>query len=347
MLTEASASRIQHGVDLLLIVRGLAALSVIVWHAEGYKAEYAPAINVPGRVAVWLFFGISGYVIAYGFLHQRYRLTPGNLRDFYRNRILRIYPLFLTLSGVVWLVEWLVSGRSPLGLADLPAQLFAMQFNHAYTLSGVFWTLGVELHFYVLAPLLVLPLLTPCRLRPLLLGCVYAGAVYWCHYAVANFGWSWDGRNVLSNLPHFYAGMAACVLVARPAWRRAPPAVSLAVAGVLLGYTNWLYHREPAHFWSVRSILLVDAIIVLFVLAHAGLERRQRPAGRPYATFMWLGMLSYGMYAWHASVMKYIPWTEEHLPALILISLAAAYLTYRLIERPALRLKRHPAVTTA
>jgi peptidoglycan/LPS O-acetylase OafA/YrhL len=53
--------------DLLLVIRGLAAISVLIWHAGGHQGGF-PFINVPGRTAVWVFFGISGYVIAYGFL---------------------------------------------------------------------------------------------------------------------------------------------------------------------------------------------------------------------------------------------------------------------------------------
>lgn len=79
--------------DLLLIVRGLAAISVVVWHAAGYHGEL-PLINIPGRVAVWVFFGISGYVISLGFFKYRYKLTRSSLLFFYMNRALRIYPLF-------------------------------------------------------------------------------------------------------------------------------------------------------------------------------------------------------------------------------------------------------------
>jgi len=102
------------GLDLLLIVRGLAALSVVVWHTQGYKAIYPPALNTSGRVAVWLFFGISGYVIAYGFVHGRYRLTPSELTSFYRNRFLRLYPLFIVLSALAWATEWLTTGSNPI-----------------------------------------------------------------------------------------------------------------------------------------------------------------------------------------------------------------------------------------
>ena len=54
--------------DLLLVTRGLMAVAVVVWHAEGYQGDFPSLLNVPGRTAVWIFFGISGYVIAYGFI---------------------------------------------------------------------------------------------------------------------------------------------------------------------------------------------------------------------------------------------------------------------------------------
>ena len=123
--------------DLLLILRGLAALSVIVWHTVGYQNELPSLLNIPGRTAVWLFFGLSGYVIAYGFVHKRYKLTTADLKDFYINRFLRIYPLFLILSLISYVTSLIINGHPPIALADLPAQLLAFQFNHSYVLSGL------------------------------------------------------------------------------------------------------------------------------------------------------------------------------------------------------------------
>lgn len=336
----------RRGQDLLLIVRGLAALSVVIWHAEGYKATLPSALNTPGRVAVWLFFGISGYVIGYGFIHGRYHLTRADLRDFYTNRLLRIYPLFLALSAVGWLAELAATGQSSIGLSDLPAQILAAQFNQSYVLNGVFWTLGIELHFYLLAPLLVLPLLMKGRARWVVALAAYAAALAWCQLAVDRLGWSWDGRNILSNLPHFLAGLIACRMVAERAARLPPASVSSAGALALLMCANWLYHRDAATFWSVRGLLIVDAAIVLLVLAHAAVARKAPMPAAVVRPLAMLGTLSYGLYAWHPYVMKYVPWTVDHLSALIGASLGAAYTTYRLIERRALRLKRHPTGDT-
>jgi peptidoglycan/LPS O-acetylase OafA/YrhL len=330
--------------DLLLIIRGLAALSVVVWHVEGYKATFPPLLNPPGRTAVWLFFGISGYVIAYGFIHQRYRLIPGDLKDFYLNRVLRIYPLFLCLSLLGWVTLWLVTGTNPLTVRDVPAQFFAFQFNQTYLLSGVFWTLGIELQFYLLAPLLVLPLLLKSRYQPLLALAVFAVMVYGIRFAVERYGWSFDGRNIVSNLPHFFAGMMGCRLVRGSRFGRSTSWLALAAACSVIGYSSWLYHRAPGQFWSVNGILLIDIAILLFIVAHAGLAEQRRVPARPIAAaFMWLGTLSYGVYAWHAYLQGNVPWVGARLWALVVVSVCAAYVSYRFIEVPALRLKRHPA----
>ena len=307
-----------------------------VWHAEGHKAVFPTAINTPGRAAVWLFFGISGYVIGYGFIHQRYRLIPGDLKDFYLNRVLRIYPLFLSLSLLGWVTMWLVTGTNPLTLRDVPAQFFAIQFNQAYLLSGVFWTLGIELHFYLLAPLLVLPLLLlKGRYQPFLALAVYAGMVYLIQFEVDRHGWSFDGRNIVSNLPHFFAGMMACRLVRDSRFGRTPSWIALAGACSVIGYASWLYHRGAGQFWTVRGILVVDLAILLFVVAHAGLAEQRRVPARPVAAaFMWLGTISYGVYAWHAYFQGNLPWIGARLWALIVVSVCAAYVSCPIHRSP-------------
>lgn len=324
--------------DLLLIVRGIAALSVVLWHAGGYLRPYPDWMNVPGRTAVWLFFGISGYVIAYGFVHGRYRLNAIDLKDFYVNRFLRIYPIFLTLTLLGWATEVMRMGGSPLSLEGIPAQLLAIQFNQNYVLNGVFWTLGIELHFYLLAPLLVIPLLSEQRSRYLWApACLYLASILWSVYAVKKLGWSFDGRNVVACIPHFLAGMIACRMTAQVLpdnsrfWR------VLAVAIILIVTTNILYHLYPKYFWSPLGIVLTDVAIVLLVIAHAHWAGQRTPA---VAALTMLGTLSYGLYAWHGYWMKTVPEFVDHVVVLSGLSLLSAYVTYRCIERPALRFKR-------
>jgi len=95
-------------VDFLLIVRGLAAISVIYWHLGGYlvRDEYiASFFVVPGRLAVWIFFMMSGYLVGHGLIYGRYQPDIKSIGRFLFNRLLRIYPIFLFVSFISMIIS--------------------------------------------------------------------------------------------------------------------------------------------------------------------------------------------------------------------------------------------------
>src|SRR6188768_795784 len=122
----------QAKLDTLLILRGLLALSVVVLHIGTLNTNAPAFINIPGRTAVWMFFGISGYVIAHGFITKRYLLIRKDIKVFYINRFLRIYPLFLLLSLVTLVTAYCINGNILIKPSDIPEQLLMLQFNHQY-----------------------------------------------------------------------------------------------------------------------------------------------------------------------------------------------------------------------
>ena len=326
--------------DLLLIIRGLAAISVVVWHTVGYQGGL-PLINIPGRIAVWVFFGISGYVIAYGFLHRRYLFDSLGLKNFYLNRFLRIYPLFLLLSLFGWLTIWAGSGSNPLKWEDLPSQIFALQFDHGYKLNGVFWTLGLEIQFYLIAPALaMLFFIKDAKWRWTTIAAFYFVSLAFNWSAVRYMAWSVDGRNLMSVLPHFFVGMVGCGLVTSVKHSKRKATGYLMGALVCLVVSNWFYHKQPDWFWSVRGTVLVDAMILLFIFAHASIQPPHAAPSRLTRAFLWMGTLSYGIYAWHAYLMSSVDWISTDLGALLLASTLLAYVSYRWVELPTLKLKR-------
>ena len=116
--------------------------------------------------AVFLFYVISGFLISYG-LENKYRLLPQGLYRFYISRFTRIFPLYWFLSAVALSIAGLsyFSGRDFLDIlfgfilvgsdwivsfADYPNEYYGVYppyLNQA-------WSLGAELTFYLLAPLL-------------------------------------------------------------------------------------------------------------------------------------------------------------------------------------------------
>jgi peptidoglycan/LPS O-acetylase OafA/YrhL len=325
--------------DTLLIIRGLLALSVLVWHAGILNANTPAMVNVPGRTAVWMFFGISGYVIAYGFFTKRYLFTGKDLKAFYLNRLLRIYPLFLLLSLLVLITEFCINGQVAMSARDVMPQLLMLQFNHEYMLNDVFWTLGIEVQFYIIAPLLAVFIMERFRAKWILLAGIYFLSVSWVPFAYYFFGQSFDGRNLPANLSHFFIGMLACKLVLDKKYQRINTGVLVAIIVAILAVTNYLYAYHIKFYWTIGSVG-IDLAILLSVLLHTEL------AGRSYSSknyllrvFTFLGVISYGIYAWHPYLTKYIPQLKGETSGLIAGTVAVAFLSYQFIEKPILSLK--------
>lgn len=326
--------------DTLLIIRGLLALSVVVWHIGIVNANTPAWLNIPGRTAVWMFFGISGYVIAYGFITKRYLLNKEDLKAFYINRFLRIYPLFLLLSVVTLLTEYILTGSSVLKPADIPAQIFMLQFNHEYILSGVFWTLGIEVQFYLVAPLLAILVIEKFYYGTVMNGCIYLLFILWVPVSFYFFGWSVDGRNLVSNLSHFFIGMLGCQMVLKGKYPRINSYLLLGAIVIIVFATNYLFRHAIRYYWSFGA-LLIDLAILSAILLHTNLERKIiQPSDRLLRFFIYLGVISYGVYAWHPYLTKYIPLLEHNTFFAVMATVLAAAVSYRLIEKPILKMKR-------
>lgn len=331
--------------DLLLMIRGVAALVVVLWHVHGYRGEFPNFLNIPGRVGVWIFFGMSGYLIAHGFLYGKYQYIQRDLINYWRNRLLRIYPLFLLISAVSIFTAISINGNSPITLRDVPSQLLALQWTHDYILVGVFWTLGVEIQFYLLAPFVIWILIASKQSWRLLGIGMYLAMWGWPIFAALYLNASIDSRDVLGNMQHFLAGILACMTLKhrkfdRPDqdWRR-PMVASL----IFLGLANYLYHVKLGLFMYGGGALLVDAAIYLMVRSHALFESGRVRNNIAVKAFTFTGILSYGIYAWHGYLMKYVPWTSDKFFILVALSFILAWVSYRLLEIPVSKLRRRAA----
>lgn len=190
------------------IFRTFLAQWVILGH---FGAEFLKYPLVPGRVAVWCFFVLSGYLNMVSF-QRRMAINSGWLeasRSYYLSRLWRIYPLLL----VSYVVVSLLSGSF---------------FNHdiwtlfpwVYTTTGlnisngVLWTIIIEIQFYLLTPILYF-VVKDMKKWPwfvvLALSMLMVIQIPKLQVAMFQQGHFIDDRSMVGNLGYYFLGMVVAV----------------------------------------------------------------------------------------------------------------------------------------
>ncbi|MES2222506.1 MAG: acyltransferase [Acidobacteriota bacterium] len=149
--------------------RGIAALWVALYHFYGAVShDYLRHIFVQplhyllskGNAGVEIFFVISGYVIAYSIRQKR--ITPRYFGRFMLRRSIRLEPPYWATIAAAIAVLSISNHLRPDHFVALPswprivAHIFYLQgFFHQENIVGVFWTLCIEVQFYLFFILLV------------------------------------------------------------------------------------------------------------------------------------------------------------------------------------------------
>lgn len=306
---------------LLDVLRGLAALLVLVYHVieVGAWKEF-PVTGLAllariGWVGVDLFFVISGFVIGKAAMEGALGNAPGWRRNFAERRLRRIVPLYaLTALVFVLLVnpDVLLAGWKIAAVHGV-SHLFFVHNLHPAThgsINGPNWSVGLEMQFYLLALVSAGWLARTPGWKAL--GLWLAVATLW------RWGVAWTladkGSHVLhvasSQLPgvldQFALGIGVARLVLsdslRVGWWRCARWALLAV--LLLGVAWVLLFREanywgnPAMIGSWRTVLSAGfaALVAAAVACPVG-------GGWVFWPLRYLGEISYGLYLWHLPVL--------------------------------------------
>ena len=325
------------------MLRLFAAWSVLVSHSFAVVGEAEPLHQLDaslGNVGVLIFFAVSGLLI-----RRSWEYDPSP-RDFWTKRALRLLPALATVSLVTAFVLGPMVTSRPLTsyLTSWETWIYPIRVTLLYTfgapLPGVF-----EDNPYpgVNGPLWSLPVEVFAYLCLFLLGITGLLARRWLvtALAVASLAWAaWWVTHTSDSIGSTYVLAAFAVGAAAYTWRERlvlawPIAVALVVACVLTGL-------GPAAGRVV--VWTVAAVYLSYWFAYA-----LPPVGRPLVRW---GDASYGVYIWAFPIQQALvqwgvnsPWLMLALATPVVWLLAIA--SWRLVERPALRLKPHPTAATA
>lgn len=317
--------------------RGLAAWMVVFAHFRLLAGLDGPALRF-SHTGVDLFFVLSGFVFA-PYLHGR----ALNLKAFAVRRVFRIYPAYVLALAIYVVLKWLAD--EPLNYVWQHLVFAHLQSREmTYYYNPVFWSLPPEVEYYLLLPVLALV----ARGGGARLAGLFAGALL----LRAMLGAASDpqAENRAFILLHHLPGMGLEFLLGTGAWRLSQRLAGwrarLAVA--LLGLAGWA--GLAALFW-VQGDAGVDAgalrgqISWLAALCFAAVVAgtAQAPLHAPALAIrlaLWAGRLSYGTYLLHIAVLRVVePYAAVFgrgiaTLAACLLTLASAWLLYRLWEDP-------------
>jgi peptidoglycan/LPS O-acetylase OafA/YrhL len=146
------------------ILRALAALLVYCCHgnigglvAKTTGIELFKVLDIlGGKYAVPIFFILSGYCIELSVKNMLLKTHNFDIKNFYKRRIKRIYIPYLAALFFSIIVEQISNPNFKLTSNDFIAHILMLHgFSIQYfnTINIVFWTLTIELAFYILYPI--------------------------------------------------------------------------------------------------------------------------------------------------------------------------------------------------
>ncbi len=314
---------------------------------------------IPGGFGVTVFFFLSGYLITTLLRREAEKTRRVSLKLFYLRRVLRILPPFYLVLSVALLLTLLGVLPGPFSTAALAAQ--ALHYSNFYVIAhgwdgllagtGVYWSLAVEEHFYLVFPALYALMIKrslPGRAQHAVLLVLCALVLGWRCYLVFGQGIVGD-RTYIGSDTRFDSMLFGCALAVwgNPALdfqeTPRPSALELLAAACGLGLllTSFLL-RDPAFRETFRYTLQGLGLYPLFFLS---IRHPQFSVLRwlNLPTVRFLGTLSYSLYLLH-QVMLYaaakLPVPDAVKASLALaVSLLLAIAIYRYVEKPCAQLR--------
>jgi peptidoglycan/LPS O-acetylase OafA/YrhL len=270
--------------------RAFAAFAVLFYHylttSPGTDFGRIEDLAQYGYLGVPLFFMISGFVIASS-------AEGKSAHAFVSGRALRLYPTFLLCMTVAALVSLLAT--DPALQVDLKQYVANLTMYPKILgepfVSGVYWTLVLEIEFYAaMAVLVALGIGRHTAIwHPVWVAGLLAGALLNLHHQFP----------IIGGYFAFFAAGAIFFDIRRHGLNAMKVLMLLVLAGITLVHTMQESIDFAAEKASTLNPWIAASIVAGFYLAFIVLERADRRGWRP-APAVTLGLMTYPLYLLHA-----------------------------------------------
>jgi peptidoglycan/LPS O-acetylase OafA/YrhL len=362
-IKDATHQRYRADIDGL---RALAVLSVVGFHMF---PERIPG----GFVGVDIFYVISGYLIS-TIIFTSLQTGKFSFVEFYSRRIRRIFPALLIVLSASFAVGWNILladeykqlGKHIAGAATFISNYILWQESSYFDTSATtkpllhLWSLGIEEQFYIAWPLLLV-LTWKQRLNPQVIIVLTATISFSLNIAIYQSSpvedfyspktrfWELASGSLLASsifykntfFERFYCALEEHLnkILHLPPKKTARELLRNfeSVLGVMLIVLSVLNITKQNAFPGIlATIPVIGTIFVISAGAHTWLNRfllSNRVA-------IWFGTISYPLYLWHWPLLAFTYIIDNEIPGYFVritttvISIALAWATYAIIERP-------------
>jgi peptidoglycan/LPS O-acetylase OafA/YrhL len=378
--SETKQSELSAHIDVLDGLRGLAIGLVVlfhVWQQSWWSLNHlwdgTEFLQRYGYLGVEIFFFLSAFCLTYPFArHQMEDAEAPRWSQFWLRRALKILPSY-------WLAIFLIVKFLPIDIS--PERLNFNLWTHLlfihncfyethYSITGVFWSLGVEVQFYLLFPVIIALFRRSRLLGYVVLVAIAAAYRYWGFIQDTSDSMIYTIR--LSQTPAFLdlfaAGIAAAYALCKLRQQSDSPkrrilcsiVALLALAGLLLlmrsvGSMSELKSGD-AQWQALYRLPFSWLLFFLTVSGALALRPVRWVLANPLTNF--LALISYNLYLWHQCLgwqlrkMQLLhsssnePWVGDYVWQLrftlttLCVGITVATLLTFVVEQPILTLGR-------
>jgi peptidoglycan/LPS O-acetylase OafA/YrhL len=360
--TDGAAGRLY--LPELDILRFVAFMMVFLFHVANTTtiparviAHWMVAAEISLRYAVSLFFLLSAFLITLLLEAEIERNGRVHIKAFYIRRITRIWPLYFFILLICLLLgrfypDWHLSSSLLLYFLFMAGNWWLCSHPLNGPLTSM-WSISVEEQFYLLVPVIVGRFKqVGLAMMSIFAIAVSCGTLLWMGWTGYRFELGMR-VNSFVEIQFFAAGTLLALGLRRFPWKASAIQRILLLIFTMMALPASVYFfdvsvgiaREHLYAPLAGYLLILAGCIALF-LSFLGLQ--VKPSFRP---FVFLGKISYGLYAYHLIVLKVLgrvwPDTTSTHPVrlakhllVLLTTVGVAWLSYTYLEKPFLRLKK-------
>lgn len=333
-------------------LRAIAVLAVVAFHAF-------PSSLRGGFIGVDIFFVISGFLISTIILSSLEK-NSFNFVEFYVRRIKRIFPALLLVLATCCVAGWfllLADEYQQLGkhlaagsifISNLALRQESGYFDNSADTKPLLhlWSLGIEEQFYIVWPL-ILYAAWRVRFNPFIVIIIAAAVSFSLNISNVRTNPSFTFYSPQTRFWELLIGSALAYINLNKARLFSPLRLSVltrsrcsevfSALGAIMLIVGFLRISESRPFPGTWALLptLGTALII-----GAGSGARLNRNVLSNRSLVWFGLISFPLYLWHWPLLSFAYIVEGVQPSAairvvaVVASIALAFATYRLIEKP-------------